>query len=118
MKDILERRSSRKYRPDQISEDELYRVLEAGMYAPSAMNRQSSVMVVLQDRDEIAHLSRMNEEHGIITSDRGDTGLHVGQVISLIPNHVCTAVNMQNEVYLLEDGRLRREKVAARGMLV
>ena len=64
------------------------------------------------------HLSRMNEEHGIITSDRGDTGLHVGQVISLIPNHVCTAVNMQNEVYLLEDGRLRREKVAARGMLV
>ena len=118
MKDILERRSSRKYRPDQISEDELYRVLEAGMYAPSAMNRQSSVMVVLQDRDEIAHLSRMNEEHGIITSDRGDTGLYVGQVISLIPNHVCTAVNMQNEVYLLEDGRLRREKVAARGMLV
>lgn len=64
------------------------------------------------------HLSRMNEEHGIITSDRGDTGLYVGQVISLIPNHVCTAVNMQNEVYLLEDGRLRREKVAARGMLV
>ena len=60
LKDILERRSSRKYRPDQISEDELYRVLEAGMYAPSAMNRQSSVMVVLQDRDEIAHLSRMN----------------------------------------------------------
>ena len=60
LKDILERRSSRKYRPDQISEDELDRVLEAGMYAPSAMNRQSSVMVVLQDRDEIAHLSRMN----------------------------------------------------------
>ena len=64
------------------------------------------------------HLSRMNEEHGIITSDSGDTGLHVGQVISLIPNHVCTAINMQNEVYLLENGELRKEKVAARGMLV
>ena len=64
------------------------------------------------------HLSRMNEEHGIVTSDSGNTGLHVGQVISLIPNHVCTAINMQNNVYLLENGVLRKEKVAARGMLV
>ena len=64
------------------------------------------------------HLSRMNEEHGIITSDSGNTGLHVGQVISLIPNHVCTAVNMQNWVYLLENGKLRKEIVGARGMLL
>lgn len=64
------------------------------------------------------HLSRMNEEHGIITSDTGTTGLAVGQMITLLPIHVCTAINMQNSVYLLEDGALTRQTVDARGMLL
>ena len=44
----------------QISDEELMAVLEAGKYAPSAMNRQSSVMVVLQDKEDIETLSKMN----------------------------------------------------------
>lgn len=64
------------------------------------------------------HLARMNEEHGMLTSDEGKTGLHVGQKLELIPIHVCTALNMQNEVYLLENGKLTRQRVDARGMLV
>ena len=68
---------------------------------------------------EHLRLSRMNEEHGIITSvNKGKTGLSVGQILTFIPIHVCTAVNMHNSVYLLENGTLRQEKVAARGMLV
>ncbi len=63
-------------------------------------------------------LTRMNEEHGIITSDSGSTGLRVGQVLTLIPIHVCTAVNLQNNIYLLEDGELTLQMVDARGMLV
>ena len=68
--------------------------------------------------DDNLRLSRMNEEHGIITALSGETGLQVGQVLSLIPIHVCTAVNMQNFVYLLKDGCLRKQKVDARGMLI
>ncbi|WP_024294306.1 alanine racemase [Lacrimispora indolis] len=68
--------------------------------------------------DDNLRLSRMNEEHGIITAINGQTGLQVGQVISLIPIHVCTAVNMQNSIYLLENGSLRKQKVDARGMLI
>ncbi|MGN1367905.1 MAG: alanine racemase [Aristaeellaceae bacterium] len=64
------------------------------------------------------HLTRMNEEHGMSASDKGKTGLRVGQKLELIPIHVCTALNMQNEVYLLEDGKLSRQRVEARGMLV
>ena len=60
----------------------------------------------------------MNEEHGILTAKNGRTGLRVGQVLELIPIHVCTAVNMQNSVFVLEDGALRRMPVEARGMLV
>lgn len=63
-------------------------------------------------------LRRMNEEHGILTSRQGETGLRVGDVISLIPIHVCTAVNLQNQVYLFEKGDLRKLPVAARGMLL
>jgi D-serine deaminase-like pyridoxal phosphate-dependent protein len=63
-------------------------------------------------------LSRMNEEHGIITAEGGSTGLRVGQVITLLPVHVCTAVNMQNYIYLLDNGKLTKKKVDARGMLV
>jgi D-serine deaminase-like pyridoxal phosphate-dependent protein len=63
-------------------------------------------------------LDRMNEEHGIVRSVTGKTGLAVGQILTLAPIHVCTAINMQNQVYLLEKGALRRERVAARGMLV
>jgi D-serine deaminase-like pyridoxal phosphate-dependent protein len=63
-------------------------------------------------------LDRMNEEHGIVRSVTGKTGLSVGQILTLVPIHVCTAINMQNTVYLLEKGVLRRERVGARGMLV
>lgn len=63
-------------------------------------------------------LSRVNEEHGILTSPAGSTGLSVGQRVRLIPVHVCTTVNLHDSVWLLEDGTLRKVKVAARGMLV
>lgn len=63
-------------------------------------------------------LSRMNEEHGILTAACGQTKLKVGDVLTLVPIHVCTAVNQQNAVYLLENGRLTRHPVDARGMTV
>ena len=67
---------------------------------------------------EHLRLNRMNEEHGIVSSAAGKTGLSVGQVLTLIPIHVCTAVNMHNSIYLLEKGNIRQEIIEARGMLV
>lgn len=68
--------------------------------------------------NENLQLRRMNEEHGILTAKNGVTGLKVGQVLELIPIHVCTAVNLQNSVFVWEGHSLRRLPVAARGMLV
>ena len=62
-------------------------------------------------------LLRMNEEHGMLTVPPG-TKLTVGEILTLLPIHICTAVNLQNEVYLYEKGALRKETVAARGKLV
>ena len=46
--DLKERRSCRKYLPQQIKEEELNAILEAGTYAPTGMGAQSPVIVVVQ----------------------------------------------------------------------
>jgi nitroreductase len=38
---LLERRSIRKFKPEQIKQEELNAILEAGMYAPSGGNQQA-----------------------------------------------------------------------------
>jgi len=60
IKVLLERRSIRKYKPEQITDAELNAVLDAGMYAPSAKNQQPVIMVAVQDPETVTALSRMN----------------------------------------------------------
>ena len=57
---IAARRSCRAYRPEQIRPEELQAVLEAGTWAPTAMNRQSPVIVAVQDKATRDRLSQMN----------------------------------------------------------
>ena len=40
LNDLKSRRSIRSYRPDQIKEEELQKILEAGTYAPTGMGKQ------------------------------------------------------------------------------
>lgn len=54
------RRSVRQYKPEQISDALLDAVLEAGVYAPSAMNNQKTVLVAVRDRETRDRLCRMN----------------------------------------------------------
>ena len=49
IKNILERRSIRAYKPEQISTLELNTILEAGKFAPSAMNGQPWHFTVIQN---------------------------------------------------------------------
>ena len=39
-----------------------------------------------------------NEEHGICDVSRSTTSWHVGDRIEIVPNHVCTCVNLQDVV--------------------
>lgn len=57
---LLNRRSIRKYKPEQIKDEELNTILEAGKYAPSGMNSQSALFVVVQNKEIIAKISKMN----------------------------------------------------------
>jgi nitroreductase len=60
IKILLERRSIRKFKPEQIKEEELNAILEAGMYAPSGGNQQAALLVVIQDKETLKKLSAMN----------------------------------------------------------
>ena len=60
LEDLKNRRSCRSYQPRQITEEELQQVLEAGTYAPTGRGAQAPIIVVVQDKDTIAALSRQN----------------------------------------------------------
>ena len=60
LENLKNRRSIRKYKPEQISDAQLDAILEAGLYAPSGMNTQNGIMVAVRDRETRDQLSRMN----------------------------------------------------------
>ncbi len=61
MENILKnRRSIRKFQPRQVTDQDLDAVLEAGLYAPSGMNTQTTVLVAVRDPQVRNQLSRMN----------------------------------------------------------
>lgn len=62
LKVLRERRSVRRYKAEQIKDTELNAILEAGTWAPTGMGKQSPVMVVVQDAETIAYMSRLNAE--------------------------------------------------------
>lgn len=65
---LKNRRSIRKYKPEQVSDELLDAVLEAGLYAASGMNTQKAVMVAVRDKETRDQLSRMNA--AVMGSDR------------------------------------------------
>jgi D-serine deaminase-like pyridoxal phosphate-dependent protein len=63
-----------------------------------------------------AIIERLSEEHGMVTLPPGVSGFNVGDRVEIIPNHVCPAVNLMDELLIVRGGRVvDRWPVAARG---
>ena len=60
MENLLTRRSCRNYRSEQVPDELLDKVLEAGTFAASGMNRQSTYLVAVRDKETRDLLSRIN----------------------------------------------------------
>lgn len=60
MQTILNRRSCRSYKKEQIREEDLEQILLAGTYAASGMGRQAAKIVVVQDTETREQLRKMN----------------------------------------------------------
>ena len=66
---LIQRRSVRAYKSEQITDDELKTVLEAGTWAPTGMGRQDPWIVAVQNPDLLKKLSRMNAAFLGVDSD-------------------------------------------------
>lgn len=69
MKEIIERRSIRKYKEDAIKKDDLETIIQAGILAPSAKNRQPWKYIVYTDMAKDNLLDAM--EKGLIRERDG-----------------------------------------------
>lgn len=72
---------------------------------------------VIIGRDDLL-FDHMSEEHGvIIAKDGGETGLSVGDTLFIVPNHICTSINLCNFVWIKEkDGSYTKTAVDCRGL--
>jgi D-serine deaminase-like pyridoxal phosphate-dependent protein len=62
-------------------------------------------------------LLKLNEEHGYLDTSQGRR-FQMGEVLTVIPNHVCTCINMHDEVFLVRGEQVIGSwKVAARGKI-
>lgn len=65
-----------------------------------------------------ARLFKLNEEHGHLDISKARRAFNVGDVLTLIPNHVCTCVNMHDELFLVKNREVCGSwRVAARGKI-
>ncbi len=95
IRNLKERRSIRKYKQEQVREEELSQILEAGTYAPTGMGMQSPIMVVVQDPETIRQLSRLN---AAVMGTSGDPFYGAPTVIAVLAD--------RSRSTCLEDGSL------------
>ena len=63
-----------------------------------------------------AEIYGLSEEHGHVDVSRCPRGPEVGEVVTIVPNHVCPCVNLHDEVVLHRGGEVAGTwRVAARG---
>jgi len=59
---IKSRRSIRSYRQEQISQESLDLIIEAGIYAPTAHNQQPWHFTVIQNQEMLKHINKKTKE--------------------------------------------------------
>ncbi len=65
-----------------------------------------------------ARLMRLSEEHGQVDVSQCAKRPKIGERVSIIPNHICPCVNLQDAIWWKEaDGSLQKINVDARGKL-
>jgi D-serine deaminase-like pyridoxal phosphate-dependent protein len=69
--------------------------------------------------DPSIHFESMSEEHGHLDISTSGTSFHIGDKLSVIPNHVCACVNMHDRIWYHRSGNVEGSwQVEARGKVV
>lgn len=64
IKAMEERRSIRQFKPDMPAEEDLEQIVDAGLFAPSGMNKQSPVIICVTNKKVRDELSEANRKIG------------------------------------------------------
>jgi D-serine deaminase-like pyridoxal phosphate-dependent protein len=65
-----------------------------------------------------ARIDRLSEEHGVVLLAPAEPGFAVGDRVEIIPNHICPAINLTDDLLIIRDGQIVDTwPVAARGMV-
>jgi nitroreductase len=62
LKDLKTRRSIRSYKSEQITDEQLDQIFEAGTWAPTGSGSQSPVIVAVQNKTTINKLQKLNAD--------------------------------------------------------
>lgn len=64
IKDMLERRSIRKFKPEMVEKEVIEQIIDAGLYAASGVGRQSTRVVAVTNRELRDKIARDNQKIG------------------------------------------------------
>ena len=97
---IKSRRSTRKFKDKAVPEELLTQVIEAGRYAPSGGNSQSTHFIVVENKDVLSELAELAKQefakmeieentykslvHSIMASKKGDYVFHYNPAVLII----------------------------------
>ena len=60
---IITRRSCKKYKPDSVPQEMVDQIIEAGLYAASAMGEQSPIILAVTDKETRDKISLINRKY-------------------------------------------------------
>ncbi|MBN2486205.1 MAG: nitroreductase family protein [Bacteroidales bacterium] len=63
---IFNRRSVRKYTPEKVDDSLLHKIIEAGMYAPSAVNKMPWHFLIIRSADGFSAIMEANPNAGML----------------------------------------------------
>ena len=95
LENIRTRRSIRRFKEEMIPEDILERIIDAGTHAPTAMNRQSPIIIAVTNKEVRDRISRLNAQ---IMGTSGDPFYKAPVILVVLADKSCA-----NRVY---DGSL------------
>lgn len=82
IKTLLTRRSIRKYKNDEVPQELIDQIIEAGLYAASGMGKQSSIIISITNKEERENFRKINGE--IMNADKDADPFYGAPVILLV----------------------------------
>lgn len=100
-----------------VSVREGHVVLDAGSKALGADRATWSTGFGRLLHDPDARVVQLSEHHAVVAWPEGGTARRprLGELVEVVPNHVCAAVNLADHLWVQEAGGMRPWPVAARG---